>query len=100
MARNLVPFTRWAPSFRWDDVYSSAVEENDASPSGLALGLDQGGGDRFLRGLAGPEDELEYGVEALAFLDRGLDQGLGLLEREERAVVAFEQGGVAEEDEA
>ncbi len=68
--------------------------------SGLALGLDERGGDRFLGGLAGPEDELEDRVEALAFLDRRLDQGLGMLEGEDSAFLALEQGGVAEEDQA
>ena len=65
----------------------------------LALGLDQRRGDRFLRGLAGPQDELEDRVEALAFLDRRLDQGLGMLESQDSAFLALEQGGVAEEDE-
>ena len=68
--------------------------------SGLALGLDQGGGDRFLGGLVGPEDELEDGVEALAFLDRGLDQGLRLLQAQGRSLVALEQSGVTEQDQA
>src|SRR3954469_23155780 len=70
------------------------------SASGLALSLDQGRRDRLLRSLAGPEDELEDRVEALAFLDRRLDQGLGVAEGEGAALVAFEQGRVAEEDEA
>src|SRR5690606_19724360 len=48
--------------------------------SGLALGLDQRGGNRLLRRLVGPQDELEDRIEALALLDRGLDQGLGLLQ--------------------
>ena len=67
---------------------------------GLALGLDQRRGNRFLGRLAGPEDELEDRVEALALLERGLDQRLGLLEGEDAAFVALDQGGVAEKDEA
>src|SRR6185503_6088776 len=66
-----------------------------------ALGLDQRRGDRFLRGLVRPEHELEDRIEALALLDRGLDQGLGLLQAQRAALLAaLEQGGVAEEDEA
>src|SRR5205085_11076052 len=40
----------------------------------LALSLDQGRGDGFLRRLVGPEHKLEDRVEALALLDRSLDQ--------------------------
>src|SRR3954463_669554 len=67
---------------------------------GFALGLDQSRGDRLLRSLARPQHELEDRVEALAFLDRRLDQGLGMAEGEGAAIVAFQEGGVAEEDEA
>src|SRR5207244_11493469 len=67
----------------------------------LALGLDQRRGDGLLGRLVGPEHELEDRVEALALLDRRLDQGLGLLQAQRTALVpGFEQGGVAEEDEA
>ncbi len=45
--------------------------------SGLALRLDQRGGQRLARGLAAPQDELEHRVEALALLDRRFDQQLG-----------------------
>src|SRR3546814_13133739 len=68
--------------------------------SGFALRLDQGGGDGFGGGLVGPEHELEDGVEAFAFLDRGFDQRLGLLHRQRAALLAFQQRGVAEEAEA
>src|SRR3569623_1555044 len=68
--------------------------------SGLALCLDQGRCNRFLRRLAGPENELEDRIEALALLDRGLDQGLGVAKGEHSALVAFEQGRMAEEEEA
>jgi hypothetical protein len=68
--------------------------------SSLALRLDQSRGDRLLRGLVGPEHELEYGVEALAFLDRGFDQSLSLLERQNAAFLTLQQRRVAEEDEA
>src|SRR5439155_1084252 len=68
--------------------------------SGLALGLDEGRRNSLLRGLAGPKDELEDGVEALAFLDGGLDQRLGMGQRQRAALLRLEQSGVAEEDEA
>src|SRR5690606_1053580 len=68
--------------------------------SGFALGLDQRGRDRFLRRLVGPQDELEDRVEALALLDRGLDQRLRLVQRQQRAIRALEQRRVAEENEA
>jgi len=57
--------------------------------SGLALRFDEGGGDGFLGGLVGPEDELEDRVEALAFLDRRFDQSLGLLEAEGAAILVI-----------
>src|SRR3546814_18249369 len=68
--------------------------------SGFALRLDQGGGDAFGGGLVGPEHELEDGVEAFAFLDRGFDQRPGLLHRQRAALLASQKRGVADEDEA
>src|SRR4051794_29679081 len=93
-----------APQGRGNPVQPGLLRfaRNDAEVEALslALGLDQRRGDRFLRGLVRPEHELEDRIEALAFLDRRLDQSLGLLQAERAALVALEQGGVAEQDEA
>ena len=66
--------------------------------SRLARRVDQRGRDGFSGGFSAPQNELEDGVEALAFLHRGLGDGLGLFEGQ--PVALADQRGVAEDDEA
>ena len=51
---------------------------------GLAGGLEHGGIQRLARALAGPDDELERLVVALAGVERGVEQGLALPARASR----------------
>src|SRR5215468_1100502 len=66
--------------------------------SGLADRLENGGGQRLGRALAGPHHVLEGGIEALAFADRHLDEVIELLGREPRR--AAQGDGMAEHRQA
>src|SRR5437868_3065482 len=75
-----------------------SAQAASARRSCLAVGVDERRGNRFPRRLAAPQDKLEHGVEALAFLDRRLGQGFGLLEAQPLAFARIEDRGMAEHD--
>src|SRR5574338_623266 len=68
--------------------------------SSLPVGVDQGRGDGFAGRFPAPENELEYGVEALALLKCGLDNGFSLIERQPVVLARVENGRVTEYDQA
>ena len=66
----------------------------------LPVGVDQGRGDGFARRFPAPEYKLEDGVEALAFLESGFDNGFRLVEGKSIAFARVQDGRVTEHDQA
>src|SRR5215212_883113 len=79
---------------------TTSVTEASRSRSCFPVRIDQCRGNRFARRFAAPQHELEDGIEALALLDGGLRDRLGLLEAEAFALTRVEDGRMPEHHQA